>query len=662
MISRLIDMRYEILEQVGEGALFQVYKARDKVLGRVVAVKTLQPSYAGSVDLANTIRRAAAPVMELSHPNIARLYDVAEEGSTPSLVTDYVRHADETAPSAPAAKAGAPFLVTEFVRGINLKERIRRIAPFTLSVAVDFAIATGEALNYAHAHQVVHGDLRPQNVIVSPEGAVKVTDFGLFYVYRQATNGTGAIPDGATPYLAPEVEKGHGPSEAADVYALGAILYEMLTAALPFPGESAGRKQTEPPPSVRSLNTSVPRPLEAIVTRALQPQPEMRYACASDMLNELKAVRDSLRFGKPLAQPPQPAAPAVAPAAPVVAAVPVQSAPASAPEPAPAPASHRPSATSPLPGGRPTGGQAREERMPAATYEDDRISPWLKAALMSVIFIVIAVGIVLTAWWMATFSKPQDAAFPKIVGMKIHDAEDVAKKANVRLIEHDEYNEHTEPGVVFRTDWPENKPIHPGRSVNVWVSKGSKMVWVPNLVGLNKDEADKKIKDNGLTLGEVDRAFNNSVPFDSVAVQNPKAGKRVSRDTWINLIISDGPKPQPEQPAPAQTENPTPSPETSSQPNQTEPNPDTSNPDNLQPRPFNLTVKIKPDGRGTRQVRIEYDDAQGTHTPVAEDHGEGDTVSRTVDVYGDQLTVRVYYGDDQSPVSEKTIRLPARSR
>src|SRR5207237_8540327 len=139
-----------------------------------------------------------------------------------------------------------------------------------------------------------------------------------------------------------------------------------------------------------------------------------------------------------------------------------------------------------------------------------------------------------------------------------------------------------------------------------------------------------KIKEMGLVLGEVDRAYNDAIPFDSVVLQNPKSGKRVSREIPVNLIISDGPKPQPEQPAPQATENGTQPPGNSAEANPAAPNPDETSPEDLQARPYNLTVNIKPDGRGSRQVRIEYDDAQGTHTPVMEDHNEGDKVERTV--------------------------------
>src|SRR5207248_1129936 len=143
-------------------------------------------------------------------------------------------------------------------------------------------------------------------------------------------------------------------------------------------------------------------------------------------------------------------------------------------------------------------------------------------------------------------TKPPDQKFPPLVGMNIQDARSVADRANVRLMEHEEFNEKTQPGIVFRCDWQPGRPIRPGRSVNIWVSKGSKMVWVPKLSNLTTDEAEKKLKSGGLVLGEVDRQYSESIPYGSVVSQNPRAGKRVNRDIPVSLVVSDGQKPRPD--------------------------------------------------------------------------------------------------------------------
>jgi hypothetical protein len=294
---------------------------------------------------------------------------------------------------------------------------------------------------------------------------------------------------------------------------------------------------------------------------------------------------------------------------------------------------------------------------PQSVGGDDRINPFLKIALGTVIVILITAVVAGVAVWMATFSKPPDKSFPALVGMRIDQARLVAHKYEIRLIEHEKFNEKIEPGVIFRTDWPPDRPIRPGRSVNVWVSRGSSMVWVPKLTGLNAEEAEAKLKESGLTLGEVDRQYSETVGLGEIVSQNPRAGKRVSRDIPVNLVISDGTKPTPAPPLDDQGSITTPG---IGEPSTPEPPVHQDDVSNLEARMFNLNVDIKRDGRGRRRVRVEYEDARGSQTVVDEDHEEGDVVSQRVEVYGPRLTVRVFYDDDSTPVSERTIPLPRR--
>jgi eukaryotic-like serine/threonine-protein kinase len=614
--GRVIDMRFEVLERVGEGALFQVSKARDTSTGRVVAVKTLKPSVAEAAEVPMLLRRVAPELQNLNHSNIARVEEVGEEN-------------------------GLPYLVTEFVRGINLKERIRRIAPFTLSVAVDFAIAVGEALAQSHSEGVVHGDLRPQNVIVSPEGAVKVSDFGLWQVYSASQDALASNLTRAVHYQAPEVVSGGAPTYVSDLYSLGAILFEMLTGTLPYPADNplmaAMKQQSDPVPSPRTLNPGVPRSIEGIVMKSLMKRPEERYKSASDLLSDLKSVRDALRFGKPLSW---------------------------------SPLENGPVAATPAGSGKPTREPAQAQatlgaaKMSSTTASDDRISPFLKLALAAVTIVLIGVSIVAVAVWMATFSKPPETSFPRLVGMKIQDARDAAAKANIRLMEHDEYNDKFEGGTVWKVE-PDltGRNVRPGRSINIWVSKGSRWVEIPDVLNAFKDEAEKKLKDAGLTLGNVDRKFDKKVAFDHVMAQNPRPRKRVPRDTEVHLVISEGPDPNqdliggddvPGGSTPPPTVNPSGGPTIDRGPD-----PGTGSIENdLTPRTVNMTKKIPRDGKGRRNVRIDYEDAAGTHTAVDEEHDEGDLVKAHVTVIGRKMTVRVYYDDDPRPVSEQQSTIP----
>jgi serine/threonine-protein kinase len=628
-----VNDSFEILERTGDGALFEVFKARQKESGRVVALKMLLPAYQADAALASALRHSMRAVLGLSHPNIARVESVEDAN-------------------------GIPYVVTEYVRGINLKERIRRIAPFTLSVATDFAISIAEALQYAHSQGAVHGDVRPQNVVVSPEGALKVTDFGLTPVLLASQEAAGANLGRSIPYQAPELASGAPASPATDIYSLGVVLFEMLTGGLPYQGETpllmAARHQQERVPSARTFNPGVPRSLDGIVMKAMLKRPADRYASAADLLTDLRSVRDALRFGKPLSWSPLDGQDIDALAIAGVVAAPVVAAAATPDGPVPSPRAARPRRER-EPDPEPAAGVARMPAKAANNANNDAISPFLKFLLAGVTMVLLVSVIAAAAVWMATFAKPPEQVFPKLVGMNIEAARGAAEKANVRLMEHETFHEKIAAGTVLRTD-PDlsGRPVRPGRSINVWVSKGSKMVYVPDVTNKHKDEADSLIKQSGMILGNVDRQHSDKVAFDYVISQNPRPRKRVKRDQEINLIVSDGPKPEPPVATPPDEGVPT---ET------TEPAPDaqggetTTSAEGATTRRVTLSKDIPRDGLGSRRVRIEYLDAVGIHQAVDEVHGEGERVEVKVEAVGPKITVRVYYGDSNRPSSERTLTL-----
>ncbi len=616
-IGRVVAGRYEVLERLGVGAVFAVYKGRDRSSGRQVAMKALLPETLGDVEFLRCLREAAPSLVDLDHANIAKVYELIEDQE-------------------------GPILVTEFVRGINLKERIKRIAPFTLSVAVDFAVAICEALHHAHGAGVIHADVRPHNVIVSPDGAVKVTDFGLIRAYASSTEASSRHLGRAVHYQAPETATKGIYLPATDLYALGAIVFEMLTGSVPYPGESvvsvAMRHQNDPVPSPRRLNPGVPRALEGIVMRAMQKQPEHRYVSAGDMLADLRAVRDAFRFGRSLAWSPMDAgAPTDADAAlrPAGRVGPTEPA---GPQEQPL---ERPDRTAPQSGaavvrsasaataGRTESAREAQQPMPRQTYDDDRISPLLRFAIMALI-VVILLGIVFGgALWMATYTRPESNTFPNLVGRPITEAQREANRLNIKLIQREEFNDRYDPGVVYRTDYEPGRPIRAGRSVLVWVSRGSRLVWVPDVVGATAEEAEAKLKEAGLVPGQVNRTYDDRAPYGTVVSQNPRSGKRVDRDTPVALVLSDGPENSGEE-----TVEPT--------------------QDLDAEHTWTITHHVRRDGLGPRQVRIEYEDSQGSSTAFDEVRSEGDTVRVEVNGRGPTLIVRVYYSDDPIPVSERT--------
>lgn len=591
-IGRIIAGRYELQERLGSGAFFMVFKGRERTTGRPVAVSMLQPETLEYPAFCEALRQGMRGMEDLAHPGIVRIHELVED-------------------------EGPPVVVSEFVRGINLKERIKRIAPFTVSVAVDFAIAVCEALQYAHGSGVVHGDVRPHNVIVSPDGVVKLTGFGIARAVGSSTESSAKNLGRAVHYQGPEIAAQGVALASTDLYALGAMLFEMLTGSTPYPGDSplhvAAKHQNDPVPSPRSLNPGVPRALDGIVRKSLQKRPEDRYRSAADMLADLKSVRDALRFGRamtwsPMEEPvpePEPAPVKQERSAPVQA------------KPKPAPTPERT-----LPMGRTT--RARDD--------DNRVSPVLRVFVLAMLVVVLLLGVFGAALWMAAFTKPESKVFPDLVGKQIEEARTAAAALKVKLLEREDFNDRYDPGVVYRVDYEVGSPIRPGRTVLIWVSRGSRLVWVPDVGGLSAGEAETKLKGAGLSLGRVDRTTSGKVPFGCIVSQNPRSGKRVDRDTPVALVISDGPEGGME----------------SSDGLSDDRSPDAEH-------EWSIAHTVRRDGLGARQVRVEYEDSQGTGTVFDDVRDEGDVVELQVRAQGPTLIVRVYYDDSPTPVSERTV-------
>jgi eukaryotic-like serine/threonine-protein kinase len=278
----LIAGRYELEELVGSGGMSDVFRARDNQLDRRVAIKILHGRYAGDPEYLERFRSEARAVARLSHPNIVMVIDRGED-------------------------AGRQYIVFEHVDGENLKELVQRTGRLPVRRAVELALAVADGLAFAHQEGLVHRDVKPQNVLLSREGEVKVTDFGIarsLEVERGVTQ-TGTVL-GTGEYLAPEQASGKPVSPATDVYSLGVVLWEMLAGEVPFDGQNfvavALRHVNEPLPSLRELRPDVSSRLAAAVERALAKDPAHRFPSMAALAKELRACLAEGEGAAPLPQ------------------------------------------------------------------------------------------------------------------------------------------------------------------------------------------------------------------------------------------------------------------------------------------------------------------------------------------------------------------------
>lgn len=271
MIKEIAN-RYHILSLVGQGGMADVYRARDTILNRVVAVKVLRSKLNEDPMTLVRFQREASAASRLSHPNVVDIYDVGED-------------------------EGMHYIVMEYVRGRTLKELIKQRGALNVTEAINIMKQLTSAVAHAHSHNIIHRDIKPQNVLVKDDGTVKITDFGIAVANDAVQLTLNNAVMGSAHYLAPETAEGKEPNPQVDIYSLGIVFYELLTGDVPFKGktptEIAIKHLRDKMPYVRDFNASIPQSVENIILKATARLPEERYQKAEDMLYDIQHCRDT---------------------------------------------------------------------------------------------------------------------------------------------------------------------------------------------------------------------------------------------------------------------------------------------------------------------------------------------------------------------------------
>jgi serine/threonine-protein kinase len=494
MIGRTIGNRYKILEKIGGGGMALVYKARCTLLDRIVAIKILQPQFANDDDFVKRFRREAQAAASLSHPNIVNIYDVGKEGDT-----DYI--------------------VLEYVDGKTLKEYIEEKGPLSTEETVRIGIQICDALEHAHKNKIIHRDIKPHNILITKDGRVKVTDFGIARAVSASTlTQTGSVL-GSVHYFSPEQARGGIIGERSDLYSLGVVLYEMVTANVPFKGESpiavALKHLNEQviPPSQKNLN--VPKGLESIIMKALSKDQNVRYQKASEMRQDLQKV---------LREPDSPIAqykeiydcdtkllPAV------------------------------------------EGNEEKHGGMKgsnAMTSKDRKINKKAKRSITSFLIWMILLGFLVGAmtwgvYWVKDFFTVPLVEVPDVIGLSEEDAQRKFERAGLQYEVADRVFDQSPPGQVIDQSPKGGEKVKINRPpINIWVSKGPKQVPVPNLIGKDEREARILLTTYELKPGEIKQEYSDDYPEGIVMEQNPRAEILVKEGTEVNFVVSKGPEPK----------------------------------------------------------------------------------------------------------------------
>lgn len=472
MIGKVLEGRYEIVSELGGGGMARVYRGQDRLLNRNVTIKILREQYASDKEFLARFQREAQAVASLSHPNVVSIYDVGQEDDL-------------------------HYLIMEYVEGRSLKDLISERAPLPPLEAIDISLQICDALEHAHENGVIHRDIKPHNILITRNGRVKVTDFGIAQAVSEVTMSQSGTMIGSVHYLAPEQARGGVIGATADIYSLGIVLYEMLTGDLPFHGETpvavALKHLQENPRPVRELNPNVPPALERVVMRTLKKDPARRYPSAAALRSDLLAVRNALADATFATQV--------------------------------LPAIETPDPPSTLP---------KPRRRP-------RVWAWV---LMALLFL----GLAAAGLWAGFryYLAVGETLVPSVVGLPEGQALEQLAAAGLRgQVIARQYDASVPAGQVMAQDPGPNQRVRRGRVVALTVSQGARLVRVPSVIGETERNARLILENANLKVAaDTLKVYHPSIPAGSVVDQNPPANTQQPEGTEVRLIISKGPEPQ----------------------------------------------------------------------------------------------------------------------
>lgn len=568
LIGKRISGRYKVLEMIGGGGMSNVYLAHDMILDRDVAIKVLRYDFADEQELHRRFQREALSATSLAHSNIVSIYDVGEEENL-------------------------HYIVMEYVKGQTLKQYILEHAPISAERSVAIMKQLTSAIAHAHQNQIIHRDIKPQNILLDEQGMAKVTDFGIAMALSATSFTQTNSVLGTVHYLSPEQARGGTATKKSDLYALGIVLYELLTGELPFSGESAvsialKHLQSETP-SVREKNPSIPQSLENVVLKATAKDPLHRYRSADDMLDDLNTVLLPERRNEPKFFIPADDEFATK-------AIPVIK------EPVDFGQIQETKKIDPVVKKEP-------EAEPVPVKKKRKKWPWI----IGIIFALLLTGVVTVIAFPGLFG-PQKIEVPDVSGMEIEEAKETLTAAGFVIGDETEQpSDEVEENLIIRTVPQAGKLRDEGTEISLFVStgketvtledytdkdisqitkvlaalnfkdiitneqfsdkpdgtildqdpaggtevvpedteitftisKGKEMKEVMKLIGLPKESIKEFAKSFGFSVITVDEKHSDTVPAGQVMEQNPEPGTELEVGSTVEVVISKGPVEEP---------------------------------------------------------------------------------------------------------------------
>lgn len=494
-MGRVFNNRYKISDRIGIGGMAEVYRAQDSVLGRVVAVKVMLPQYAADPAFTQRFRQEAAAAANLQSPYIVNVYDWGQD-------------------------QGIYYIVMEYVRGSDLKTAIKERGAINQRKVAEIGSQVCQALVVAHNLDIIHRDIKPQNLMIQPDGNVKVMDFGIARAKNSVMTQTSSVL-GTAHYVSPEQAQGKELTAASDIYSLGIVLYEAATGKLPFDGPDAvsvAMKQVNDIPVLPSeINPDIDMALEDIIMKALEKDPTRRFATASEMkqtLNDYLAGRPvdlGAGFASSKTSIMDGASPIPNPVANGTAVMPAVG-----------------------PGGASAKAASTNYRADSSNGKKKNRTPLIIGIIVAILAVVgIAVG-------LTTCGNGQGIAVPDVTGMTQADATSTLKTAGFEVSTSTVKDDKTEEGKVVNQNPKGGEKREKGTKVNLNISGGANQISVPDLTNKTAEEARQALDAVGLRGQAGTAEYSSSVAVNHIIKQDKTAGTKVTKDTTITYIISLG--------------------------------------------------------------------------------------------------------------------------
>lgn len=510
MSNRLLAGRYELIEKIGEGGMAIVYKGKDRLLNRYVAIKILRPEYTKDEQFIESFLKESQAAAGLTHPNIVGVYDVGREGNI-------------------------HYIVMEIINGKPLSEIIAEKGKLDYKEAIEFTVQIAQALSIAHKNQIVHRDVKPHNVLVTSQGIAKLADFGIAKAVSAATIVGGADKVmGSVHYFSPEQARGAYVDERSDIYSLGVVLYEMLTGHVPFDGDNpvsiALMHINDSLPSVSKEVTGLPPQLEKIIRKATEKYQSNRYKSVDEMIEDLKSIeyisnimgqkaflnyystktdisRVTGEVGVPIEAPVEESKNEIA----AVEEKPIVANPAKTPK--------------------------NTESQGFFTKADKKTKLFVAGGIATfAILFILFIGLLL-GWFGKSAAQIE---VPQFVGMKYEEAVALAGEKGVQIERsEDVYSPDYEEGIICAQSPSDGIKVSEGKVITVNVSKGKRDGIMPKVEGMTLEKGKELLKSYGFKVETVVQV-SSPEPAGTIISQSIKAGNSAKVGTAVNLEISDG--------------------------------------------------------------------------------------------------------------------------